>query len=60
MSEEICYDCGTPHKPGEECEICVALLRVQKLARERRKEYAIKKRGERIDEEEPKLPYADD
>jgi hypothetical protein len=59
MSDVICYDCGTPHKPGEECDICAALIRVQKLSRERRKDYAIKKKHERIDEEERNLPYVD-
>jgi hypothetical protein len=56
----ICVDCGCEREENEECEICTAMLRIQKLARERRKDYAIKKhREERLEDEEPNLPYAD-
>lgn len=62
MNEEICFDCGTPHKAGEQCEICAALIRIQRNARENRKQYAIKKSLKRMDESnvKPNLPYADD
>lgn len=60
QEEEQCLDCGTYHKPGDQCEICTALLRVQKLARDNRERYRIKKIEQWEESKKARLPHADD
>ena len=39
-----CFDCSNVHPDNEPCNICETMLRIQKLARQNRRNYALEKR----------------
>jgi hypothetical protein len=50
----VCPKCGTKLE-GDACQICERLERVRLLARDNRRQYAVKKQTER----QHRLPYKD-